>query len=55
MCAYDEMGIDTDGTSQRRTLGVKEEPKAGGECSFACFFLIALLIFIVFILSLIHI
>ena len=30
MCAFDEMGVDTDGASQTRTLGVKKERKPGG-------------------------
>ena len=45
MCAYDELGIDTDGTSQRRTLAVKDKRKAGGTrrwgrvaCLCVCFF-----------------
>ena len=29
MCAFDEMGVDTDGGSRKRTLGVKTKKKPG--------------------------
>ena len=53
MCAFDELGIDTDGTSRQRTLGVKEKTKRVGWCCLCvlvCACVACLLVLVVLLL-----